>query len=470
MIEVPAAIIGAGPAGLSAAIELARAGVETLVIDENDRPGGQLVKQIHRFFGSRHEMAGMRGFEIGEALFSEAERLGVRFMLNTAAYGIFKESGQLGIHDRRDDLLGLVKAERLILATGARENPLWFPGWTLPGVMGAGAFQTMVNVHRVMPGRRIVVVGSGNVGLIVAFQALQAGIEVAAVCEALPRLGGWEVHGAKLRRQGVPILLSTTVERALGDEEVRGVVLVRLDKDGRPEPGERRVLEVDAICLAVGLSPLAELAWMAGCRCVFSNELGGWLPAHDEWMRTSIETLWVAGDLAGVEEASTAMEEGRLAGLGVSRSLGALDRRAAVLRGRKIRARLEELREGSCGKYRKTAKAALVKGGEPGSHRSSLVPGRTDEPAEDEMVCRCEEVPRALIARAIREGARTVDAVKRRTRAGMGLCQGRTCRGLVSRLITEVSGEPPRNLVPPTVRPPVRPLPMEGLVKGEDLL
>lgn len=361
MIECQVAIIGAGPAGLSAAVELARLGLHPVVIDENDRPGGQLIKQIHKFFGAKEQLAGMRGVEIGQYLYAEGQKLGVRFFLNTAAYGIFGD-GQIGVHDRNGNRLGLVRTGRIILATGAKENPLWFPGWTLPGVMGAGAFQTMMNVHRVIPGKRIVIVGSGNVGLIVAYQALQAGIDVLAVCEALPKVGGWEVHAAKLRRYGVPILFRTTVEQAMGNEKVEEVSLVRLGENGQPDPGTRRTLGADSVCIAVGLSPLAELAWMAGCRCAHAEELGGWLPVHDEWMRTTVGTVWVAGDVAGIEEASIAMEEGRLAGLGVSRSLG-IGREEAVLEQiEKVHVRLAELRGGPYGEMLRRAKERLVRG------------------------------------------------------------------------------------------------------------
>jgi thioredoxin reductase len=361
MIEADVAIIGAGPAGLSAAIDLAKVGIHPVVIDENDRPGGQLVKQIHKFFGGTEQMAGMRGVEIGQRLFSEAERFGVRFLLNTAAYGIFGNE-QIGIYDRGRNRLGLVRTGRIMLATGAKENPLWFPGWTLPGVMGAGAFQTMINVHRVIPGRRILIVGSGNVGLIVAYQALQAGIDVMAVCEALPTVGGWQVHAAKLRRQGVPILLRTTVEQALGNDDVKEVVIVGVRENGEPDPASRRTVDADTVCVAVGLAPLAELAWMAGCQCAYVEELGGWLPVHDEWMQTTIETIWVAGDVAGIEEASVAMEEGRLAALGVARSLGVLEENAVLEEGERVRTRLAELRGGSNGECLRRTKERLMGG------------------------------------------------------------------------------------------------------------
>jgi thioredoxin reductase len=358
MIRTKIAIVGAGPAGLSAAVELAREKLDVLLIDEQEKPGGQLVKQIHKFFGSQQHYAGIRGIEIADQLFSEAKALGVKVLTNTVAYGFFG-SHSIGIHQPHTYELGIVEAERIILATGASENPLWFPGWTLPGVMGAGAFQTMINVHRVLPGKRIVVVGSGNVGLIVAFQALQAGADVLMICEALPRVGGYEVHAAKVRRQGVPIFFQTTIERALGQEGVERIVLIRLDEHEKPIPGSAREIKTDTVCVSVGLSPLAELAWMAGCQFCYMDAMGGWVPVYDAWMKTTAETIWVAGDVAGVEEASTAMEEGRLAALGVALSLGVIREKRALDRQQEVAERLAELRMGPFGEARRMAKEHL---------------------------------------------------------------------------------------------------------------
>jgi thioredoxin reductase len=358
MIRTQVAIIGAGPAGLAAAVELAQEQVDVLLIDEQEKPGGQLVKQIHKFFGSHKHYAGIRGIEIADQLFSEAKALGVKILANTAAYGLFGNR-QIGIHKPHTYELGIVEADRIILATGASENPLWFPGWTLPGVMGAGAFQTMINVHRVLPGKKVVIVGSGNVGLIVAFQALQAGADVLMICEALPWVGGYEVHAAKVRRQGVPICLRTTIERALGQEGVEKIVLIRLDEHGKPIPGSAREIEADTVCISVGLSPLAELAWMAGCQFCYIDAMGGWIPVHDAWMKTTAENIWVAGDVAGIEEASTAMEEGRLAALGVALSLGVMREETAIDRRKEVTERLTELRMGPFGETRRIAKDPL---------------------------------------------------------------------------------------------------------------
>ena len=357
MEKTDIAIVGGGPAGMAAAIEAARAGANVTVIDENARPGGQLFKQIHKFFGSGVHHAGTRGFQIGQDLLREAEEAGVEMRLDTVVYGIFSDR-RLGLicGDHTEELVASV----IILATGANENALTFPGWTLPGVMGAGATQTLINIHRVVPGQRILMVGAGNVGLIVTYQLLQAGAEVIAIIEGLSYIGGYGVHASKVRRAGVPILTSHTILQAEGDEKVKGAVIAQVDEKWEPVTGTQETLDVDTICLAVGLSPLAELAWMAGCQSSYIPSLGGWVPLHDENLETSLPGVYVAGDLAGIEEASTAMEEGRLAGLTAAEALGHLSPKEASAKKGEVRERLAALRIGSFGEGRAIAKQKIM--------------------------------------------------------------------------------------------------------------
>ena len=351
------AVVGGGPAGLAAAIEAAKAGVRVSLFDENEKPGGQLFKQIHKFFGSKEHQAGIRGHNIGYHLLEEGQKVGVDTRLNTVVWGI--EDNKIGITDGRTSKL--VDAQRIIVATGASENPLSFPGWTLPGVMGAGAAQTMMNVHRVLPGTKVLMVGSGNVGLIVSYQLLLAGAEVVVVVEALTKIGGYVVHAAKLRRAGVPILTSTSILEARGKEMVEEATICSLDEKLCPLEGCEINLKADLICLAVGLSPLAELCWMAGCKFKYLPELGGFVPLHDENMRTTLSYLYLAGDVAGVEEASSAMEEGKLAGVAVAEELGYLKKDEAEEGKEKIRKKLSSLRLGPFGDMRAKAKLELMR-------------------------------------------------------------------------------------------------------------
>jgi NADPH-dependent 2,4-dienoyl-CoA reductase/sulfur reductase-like enzyme len=353
-------VIGAGPAGLSAAIEVAKTGAEVVVIDENNKPGGQLFKQIHKFFGSRTHMAGVRGINIATQLLEECEKYGVNILLNTVAYGLFEEN-KIGLVS--EDKKYLLQAKKIVLATGASENVLNFPGWTLPGVMGAGALQTMMNVNRVLPGKRILMIGSGNVGLIVSYQALQAGAEVIAIVEAAPQIGGYGVHAAKIRRAGVPILISHTVEQVFGNDHVEGVVITKLDEKWEPILGTEKELKVDVVCLSVGLTPLTEIAWMAGCKFIHIPALGGHIPIHNWNMESSKKDLYIAGDLTGVEEANTALEEGRLAGLAIAESLGYLTGEEIFKRKAEVRERLAALRSGPFGETRRNLKEPFMQRG-----------------------------------------------------------------------------------------------------------
>ena len=210
-------VIGAGPSGLSAAAEAASKGLRTVVFDENERPGGQLFKQIHKFFGSKEHKAKVRGYNIGKQLLQEAADAGVDVVLNAPVEGLYPDHE---VTVRIGDSLRHFKGDAVIAATGASENMAAFKGWTLPGVIGAGAAQTMMNLHGIKPGNKVVMLGSGNVGLVVSYQLLQAGVEVAAVVDALPHVGGYGVHAAKLARTGVPFYLSHTIVEAEGEDRV----------------------------------------------------------------------------------------------------------------------------------------------------------------------------------------------------------------------------------------------------------
>ncbi len=315
------AIVGAGPAGLSAAASAASAGAAVTLLDRQEQCGGQLIKQTHAFFGSEKQYASVRGIDIARLLTEQVRALPNVEILNEATVlGYYQDDGVLAFE--KDDRFQKIKPERLIIATGASERTLAFPNNDLPGIYGAGAVQTLMNVYGVVPGRRVLMVGAGNIGLIVSYQLLQAGVEVAAIIEAAPKIGGYLVHAAKVRRMGVPILTSWTIKMAHGQDAVEGATIWQLDEKWQPVPGTERELEVDVICIAVGLSPLAELLWQAGCAMKYVPELGGHVPVRSELMETTVPGIYVAGDVAGVEEASSAMVEGRLAGLAAAQSLG----------------------------------------------------------------------------------------------------------------------------------------------------
>ena len=298
--EVECLIIGGGPAGLSAAIELGQAGVRTLIVDDKHKLGGKLVLQTHKFFGSIEACyAGTRGIDIATKLEQETRQFeNVQAWLNTTALAVFSDR-KVGV--LREGHYVVVQPHVLLVATGAREKSLAFKGNTLPGVYGAGAFQTLVNRDLVRPSERLFIVGGGNVGLIAGYHALQAGIEVVGLCEALSDCSGYKVHKDKLARLGVPIYVSHTVLSANGEQEVESVTIAQIDENWRPIPGTESTFECDTVLVAVGLDPVDEFIHKA-------QEFG--LP------------VFAAGDAEEIAEASAAMFTGRIRGLEVAKALG----------------------------------------------------------------------------------------------------------------------------------------------------
>jgi sarcosine oxidase subunit alpha len=332
-----------------------------VIIAESDlHLGGQVVTQSHKFFGSKDEFAGTRGFEIAKILMDEIAQNGgrVQTMLGTTISGYYGDEGVVTAMIGEEEYLRIIP-KKIVVASGAQERLLPFPNNDIPGVYGAGAVQTLMNVYGVVPGKKVLMIGAGNIGLIVSYQLLQAGVEVAAILEAMPRIGGYWVHAAKVRRMGVPILLRHSIKRALGGKVVTGAEISELDEKFNPI-GEAEKIECDTICLAVGLSPTNELLWQAGCSMKYVPSLCGHVPLRDKNMRTSNENIWMAGDVSGIEEASAAMIEGRIAGLGAAKALGL---KAPDEKFDRYHERLGALRAGEVGEKIRAGVAAVSVGG-----------------------------------------------------------------------------------------------------------
>lgn len=348
-------IVGGGPAGLSAGAVAAELGAKVIIIDDNPIVGGQLIKQTHKFFGSKSHYCGVRGIDIAKILEEKIKHPNIDLMCDASAVGYY-EGNVVGMVQK--DKFMKIYAPRIIFATGAAENLIAFPNNDIPGVYGAGAVQTLMNVHGVLPGKRALMIGSGNIGLIVSYQMMQVGIEVVALIEIMDKIGGYNVHAAKLRRLGVPILTSHTIKYATGEDSVTGAVIVKVDKNWQPVKGSEKKLKLDMICLAVGLTPLSELLYQAGCKIVYVPELGGNVAWHNEDMETSVPGIFVCGDASGIEEASTAMLEGRIAGASAYESLkGGHPKAEEIIQASKDE--LDEIRQGPFGTKPRLGKEKL---------------------------------------------------------------------------------------------------------------
>lgn len=321
MNKAACVIVGAGPAGLSAAYELLQAGAAVTLIERSHVLGGQLSKQTHKFFGSEKQFASYRGLTIMETLIERLKPFEERLTLHeyTQVVGLYSDKVITCV---KENIYFKIKADTIIVATGASEKALPFENNDLPGVYAAGAVQTLMNQYGVKPGHRVLMVGSGNIGLIVAYQLRQAGIEVAAIVEASDRISGYLVHASKCRRLGIPILTQHSIKTALGETHVTGAVVWQLDEHWQGLPGTETLYDVDTVCMAVGLAPLSELLLQAGVKNRFVNELGGVVPWVDEHGQTSLEGVFACGDVTGIEEASAAMVEGALVALSCLKSLG----------------------------------------------------------------------------------------------------------------------------------------------------
>jgi sarcosine oxidase subunit alpha len=299
-VETDILIIGGGPAGITAALELAPHDINIMIVDDKHRLGGKLVLQTHSFFGTVADCyAGTRGIDIATNLTGELKRYpNVRVMLNTTAVACYHD-GKIGVVG--DNGYVLISPRALLIAAGAREKALAFPGCDLPGVYGAGAFQTLVNRDLVKPSEKLFIVGGGNVGLIAAYHAIQAGIGVVGLVEAMPDVGGYKVHQDKIKRLGVPVWTSHTVKCANGTDRVESVTVVGVDEDFREISGAERTFRADTLLVAVGLNPVNEL---------YDQAKAFGMNVHS------------AGDAFEIAEASAAIFSGRIVGREIARSLG----------------------------------------------------------------------------------------------------------------------------------------------------
>ena len=490
MESKPLVVVGAGAAGTAAAIEAARAGVQVTLIDENPIPAAMMGLNVPQFFGSRftadlRDKSRMleRVTSDNEAL-AEAQEVGVDVRLGTCVWGAFRntetsrvlDGPQLGLSD--GERSWLMKYDRLIVAAGSRDLGVPFAGWDLAGAMGASGANTLMGRYDALSSRRMVVLGSGNLGLNTAMMALGRGIGMAGVVDVSPSVRGDEALMAQLQSEGVELYASHTVKEAVGsDGEIESVTLVEIDADCRPVPGTEKDISADTVCLAIGLVPNIEILSLLGCELSFKSELGGYAPVHDDRMRTSVDTVFVAGDVAGFHDEmlldpEIARRQGRIAGVAAAESLGAIVREKAA-------DRIAGLR---------TAEVESTPN-EVHSHWKRWLQSSVNAGGPDIFVCQCEEVtfgdiidtrpPRYLgweseqmSRRSLRtlmdDGSVNPNYVKRLTRVGTGHCQGRLCREQVSMLLAEESGTDVAEIPFLSYRPPVRPLPLKVMWPDEE--
>ena len=455
------AVIGAGPAGIAAALAASRAGAAVTLVDEYSRPGGQIYRQPPEAFRVRRPDALGKEYRTAQHLLGPLAGSPVSVLTGTVVWGVEPDRTLL-LFSEREGCLAL-KADAIIVAAGAYDRPVAFPGWTLPGVWTAGGAQAMLKSQRIVPGRRALVAGAGPLLLPVATTLAAAGATVVGVVEATTRLewarqthrmlGHWDRiadfirYEAALLRARVPRFFGLAVIRAEGRDGVERATIATIDRQWRVIAGTEQTVAADLLCIGYGFLSSMELPRLLGCELEFHALQEQFLPRHTPDMESSVPAVFVAGETTGIGGAELAKAEGEIAGLVAARvvghPLGAEHRRTLGAAQAKRRHQLGFARV-----------LDVLFAPRPGIYE--LAQAQT-------LLCRCEEVTVAEVRDAVRRGARTVRAVKAATRGGMGPCQGRICGNLVGHCVAQVTGRPLQEILDLSARPPVKPVPLSVL-------
>lgn len=448
----PVVVVGAGPAGLSCTRRLVAAGLNVLLVDDNDQPGGQYLKQLPP--GVRGDAAPIpRPERRTEALFAVLSHPAVTYLPETC---VWAQDAPMTLAYAGPGRSGRVTAAAIVVAAGAQDRPLPFPGWTLPGVITAGGCLNLIKGQGMVPGRRVAVVGNGPLLLVAANALTKARARVAVVAEAVRSRGAARHLGGLLRspallakgmryraamlRSGTPFLGGHLVVAAEGVRAVTGVV-VAPRRGGTVDGSRARRFEIDALVTGYGLAPSHELTRLLGCRHRFDWGRGGWVPDRTEELETTMPGVFAVGDCAGIGGVEVAMAEAELvAGVIARRLRGTPAPRVAA---RRLR-RLDRFRDALNAFY--TPNAPL-------------------RPADDATIlCRCEELTYGELRRAARTCDHDLAGLKAATRLSMGRCQGRYCLGPAADLLAAETERSPAEFTLPRSRPPARPVPIAHLL------
>ena len=423
LLEADVGIVGAGPGGMAAALRIAGSGLSVVVLDEGSRPGGQIFRQLPEGFVHAHPPAEPPSHDAGHELLHSLTGTKIRIEPRATVWDARAPRGdergclwfEQGVASRA------LRCKAIVLAPGAMDRCVPFPGWTLPGVITAGAAQVMVRGYGVKPGSRAVIAGSGPLLLPTVTALASAGVTVVAALESAPRsaalraLPGVLRSGARLReamfyarqlwRTGVSLKFSHAVFAAEGDGRVQRAVIGKLDRDGNPIASSAKTVDVDVVCTGYGLIPSIEIGQRLGCTTTWNEARGGWHIDAVDFGATNVERVFAVGEIAGIGGSEVAIAEGQAAGELVCAQL---QQRAALTH---VRDRAKSVR---------SAADAML--------RAFSVPRGVFSIAKDDtIVCRCEDVNAKAVRNASALHGDSLRAIKMGCRAGMGPCQGRIC-------------------------------------------
>ncbi len=458
MSDPRAVVVGAGPAGLGAALELVERGLACTVLDESQSLGGQGWHPERDLPGAKPRRSASRraGREVLERVGALGAALDHR--PGSSVLALYPDA-ELSL--QRDGVMSSLRPEAVLLATGAHDRVLPFPGWTTPGVVSLGGVLSMVERHGVVPRGPVVLAGAGPLLLLAAARLVDAGappvelidlVGFSGLLPALPGLLGEPallLEGLDLLRSisaaGVRVSRGWAVVEAAGEGALERVRVAPVDGDWRPRSAGRWI-EASLLAVGHGLSPELALPAGAGASLRWDNPRGGWVVDHDQEQRAGPPGLWVAGDCCGVHGAPVAWLQGRLAGLSMAGALG-----SAAADDGLLAADLRRELEAAIGARRGLEEVMAPR------------PGLLSAMSPETILCRCEEVSLAELRSWIERGQRSPTALKETTRAGMGRCQGRFCGANLRTLLGLELGSAALLERPLTARPPARPVSLGAL-------
>jgi len=465
MKKIELAVIGAGPGGLSAAITAAQAGVQVTLLDEYPHPGGQYLRGAQR---EKAVSAKSKTERLSRNLLEQLSSQNIEVRTGTLVWGI--DGLRLALNSKRGT--EWLEAKKVIIATGARELVAPFPGWTLPGVMTVGAAQILVKEHGVLPGKRILLAGSGPLLLATAsmLSLSEQEVSILGILETAQPLSwmkfapvalsnlervleGWQ-YVKSLFANKIPYRFGYSVIRAEGTERLTGVTIAKVNRQGNLIPGSEQHVPLDILCIGFGFIPNTELTQLAGCAHEYFPERGGWVPITDETFQTSVPGIYAVGETAGVLGAKAALIQGEIAGSAVALALKQLNKDEFARRYIPLNRQLQPL---------KRFGAMLNTHFRPPPALDNLI-------TEETIICRCEQVRAGEIRQAIQQGVNTLSGLKNWLPVGQGHCQGRTCGPLLARLVNGGTGVPASKIGTFRPRPPLKPIPVGamGTIGNED--
>ncbi len=443
----PVVIIGAGPAGLSCASHLADTGRQIIILDDNQAAGGQYFKQLPHGFQADRKSRLLRDKERFDTLARVLSRSNVSYMPNTTVWGM---PSQKTVAYAGPTQSGRIQASSIVIATGAQEKSLPFPGWTLPGVISAGGCLNLAKAHGLVPTERMVVAGNGPLVLVASATMIAAGADIAAIVEAQTdiNLVASAISGIskapdilakaigyrwRMLRSGARFKTGWMICEAKGDGKLEKLAIAPIGADGRPVIEQCQWIEADVLVLGYGLIPGSETARVMGCQMEVRPELNGMVPIRNERLQTNVESVYAIGDGAGIGGAEIAILEGAIAAHAILQKSPP----------RSLNARYERL-----DKYRRSLNLAYAR------------PVPLAAATSETIICRCEELTLGQLA--LHPSARHghLNALKVSSRLGMGRCQGRNCLHAASSLLGLTAAPQSHH---PRARPPLKPVPLSSL-------